>query len=298
MGLACLVIVENPPRRSAIVPPLGVVLVVAPVAAYVDLSPTLAVVLAAALGGGYLALARLSDGRAWWSLPVVAFAAALGVSAATAESARPALIATGTIVGIVLASAWGPLPWSSRVVGRFASRLTGMQWPTLLLATIGSTVLAVTAVVGPTEHRRAFASSSVALVALGVLATTLAVRLWRFAPHRRAFDLVVLTATSVVALLLQLPLTENGVPTAVIAVTLCATAVAFVAVPFALLNAHGQSVGAGTRGMPRWPPGKQSNPELPPHERQSTTSLGAAADRRLPPNGDQRRDDGCGPGQT
>ncbi len=208
------------------------------------------------------------------------------------------LIAGGITVAVVLAAAWGPLPWSSRVAGRLGARLTGSHWLTLFLATIAPIVLTVTAVGARDEHRRVLVSSSVMLVALGVFVSTLAVRMWRFAPRQRAFDVVVLTATTLVAWVLLLPLTENGIPVAVGAAAVCAAAVALVAVPFARLNARVSSVPPAVHHMPRWHPGIESNAEFLPHEPKSTTSLGAAADRRLSPDGDQRRDDGCGPGQA
>ncbi len=125
LGLGCLVIAEDPPRRAAVLPPLAMVLVVLPVAAYVRLSAMGAVAVASALGIAYLAAAAVADRTSWWSLPLVGFAASVGVASSGGGTARLASSASAVALGVVLATPWGPMPWSSRVLGRIGAMRGG-----------------------------------------------------------------------------------------------------------------------------------------------------------------------------
>jgi hypothetical protein len=238
VGLGLLVLVENPPRRSAPLPPFAAVLIAAPVAMLGTGSSAEAVIVASAAGAVYLAAARVCDRRSWWSLPLVPLVATLG-AATTEPSVVSALsLVTGAFTGTLLAAAWGPLPWSSRVVGRFAaSHCAFTRRPTLVLVTAGPPTAVVVAIVGDGTVRTTAALGAVALVELGAFAAALAVRMWRFAPRRRIVDLAVLTIAAIAAVV-WLPFAERGQPLAVGAAIGCSVAIAFVAVPLSRLNAR------------------------------------------------------------
>jgi hypothetical protein len=232
LGLAMLVLVENPPRRATPLPPLAVVLVVIPVAV-LSTSPPEAGLVAGATGAAYLCLAARFERRWRWSLPLVVFVAALG---SIAKPGSVALVSTGVVVGVILAAAWGPLPWSSRVAGRLAAAYGGVRVPTLVLVVVGVPAVSAVAVLTHGTIRTAAAAGAEALVEFGVFSVALGVRLWRFAPRRRTTDLVVLTMTGIVALVLSLPSAYDAGALVVLGAVACSAAIAYVAWPLSRLR--------------------------------------------------------------
>jgi hypothetical protein len=225
LALLCFVLIDNPPRRGVLFPPLGVVLVVVPVAACVG-SPSTGFLTAIALGVPYLALVSITERRAWWSLPLVAGAAA---TAAAIESGAVVVIAA-----VVLAGAWGPLPWDSRYLGRFAGRrLEPTRWPLLLVVVVGANALTIGAVRSDGTMRTTLALLAIGVLELGVVASALAVRLWRFAPARRARDLIVLAVAAIAVVAVVLPCAQQGSVSAIVASLAISVAVACVAAPLA-----------------------------------------------------------------
>jgi hypothetical protein len=134
------------------------------------------------------------------------------------------------LAGVVLAAAWGPLPWRSRYVGRFAARsLASTRGPALVLAVVGANALTVAAVA---DESTSLALLAVAALELGVFAAALAVRLWRFAPRRRMLDLTVLAAAAIGAIAVVLPCAEQGNIAAIPATLAISVGVTCVAAPF------------------------------------------------------------------
>jgi hypothetical protein len=185
-----------------------------------------AVLLAAGLAGvAYVWVAARAEQRAWWALPLVAFAAAV----AAGTTFMPSL-AAGVVVGVVAAAAWGPLPWSSRYVGPFASSwCSATRRPVLVLTTFGPSALVIVSVCVHGTVRASAAAGAVAVAELGVFAAALAVRLWRFAPRRRTFDVAALAIAAFAAVV---PLVDDDVPVAIGALLVCSAVTAFVALPF------------------------------------------------------------------
>jgi hypothetical protein len=221
LGLACLLLIENPPRRAVLLPPLGVVVVVVPVAANVG-APGTGFLVATAAGVAYLAIVAITDRRSWWSVALVLYAAAIGAAGAGGEVV--------VVAGIALAAAWGPLPWRSRYVGAFAARrLASTRAPTAVLVVVGANALAIAAIV---DESTALALLAVAALELGVFAVALAVRLWRFAPRRRILDLTFLAVAAIGAVAV-VPWAQQGNVAAVPATLAITIVLACVAAPLA-----------------------------------------------------------------
>ena len=221
-ALVGLVLLENPPTRAVPAPPLAAILVVVPVAAFFDGSPVVSITAAFAIGAGYLAIATHWQRRAWWSLPVIAYTAALSVSVDIA------MFCGGMAFGLVLCAMWGPMPWTSRYVGPTAARWEQFpRRPVLVVLAIAATALVL---VAPAVE------IAVAVVELEVAAAAFAVRLWRFAPRKRAYDIGALIAVATTAVVAVLPLTDAGESVVAVLVGLLSVIVVYVAWPLAVVN--------------------------------------------------------------
>jgi hypothetical protein len=244
-AVACLVRAEcrpGRPRRTALV---LIVLVVASIAAFptalpiaVDV-PVEAVLLAATVGALMLlpGVVPLRTSSAWL-LPFVAVAACAGRTWGMSGRWGPVVFSVLMLVDVATAAAFGPLPWASRLVG---ARVATMRVPLraiLVGAGAVATVAAGLVTVTSGDTRLALALATTAIVEAAAAAAACAVRLWRFAPRRRATDLAVLAAVLVIALVALLPLAVDGKPLAVAMTVACTTAATAIVWPLARRRAQ------------------------------------------------------------
>jgi hypothetical protein len=184
---------------------LGAGAAIACVAVYhaLDHAPGERAVLAAAVAGVAFQVAVIMVGsrprlpalaRAAWSLPLVAVASALAVAWA-ALGARSGAVLFAIALGAALAAVvgWGAPPWTSRLLVHAVGGARGRR----CLLAVTAAVACAAAIVAPTTtgagaSRTVMVMLGLAVAEAAVAMAALAVRQWRFAPRRRAFDATLL----------------------------------------------------------------------------------------------------------
>ena len=229
-ALVCLVVAERRPRAAPRASPLVAVLGVVVVAACTDAAPFRSVVVSVAVGMAVLIVMVHPTSRATWSLPVVATSACVGVGAELTGPAAPVVFVAGMTVALLLAGTWGPVPWPSRLIGPMTAGCRSSHRGVILL-TLGVLTLGLTigAVVVTGVSRVGCALAAATLFETQVMMVALGVRLWRFAPRRRAVDAVLLALATTTALLVALPLALAGEMLAIAVTTVCTAIVVLLA---------------------------------------------------------------------
>jgi hypothetical protein len=233
LAVACFVGAEC---RVAVwpVPPV-VGLVVVPAAMLMIPGPaTVVVVLAVPVGAALLMLATSPRASVLWSLPFLAGAACAAGAWATVGRVGALGFCLGVPLGIGIAGAWGPAPWTSRVlVPRVSPRFHAHRRTALLIAASGAVAAAWCAVGAAGAARTGWALTSAALSETVVAMAALAVRFWRFAPRRRTVDVLVLAATALVTATVYVALASDGASGSVPLAMAVVAAASFVAWPLA-----------------------------------------------------------------
>jgi hypothetical protein len=233
LAVACFVGAEC---RVAVwpVPPV-VGLVVVPAAMFVVPGPaTVVVVLAVPVGVALLMLATGPRASVLWSLPFLAGAACAAGAWAAVGRVGALGFCLGVPLGIGIAGAWGPAPWTSRVlVLRVSPRFHAHRRTALLIAASGAVAAAWCAVGAAGAARTGWALTSAALSETVVAMAALAVRFWRFAPRRRTVDVLVLAATALMTATMYVALALDGASGSVPLAMAVVAAASFVAWPLA-----------------------------------------------------------------
>jgi hypothetical protein len=216
------------------VPPVGG-LVVVPTAMLVIPGPaTVVVVLAVPVGAALLMLATSPRASVLWSLPFLAGAACAAGAWATVGRVGALGFCLGVPLGIGIAGAWGPTPWTSRVlVPRVSPWFDAHRRRALVVAAAGAVGAAWSAVAAAGATRTGLALTSAALSETVVAMGALAVRFWRFAPRRRTVDALVLATTALLTASAYLALALHGAIGSVPLAMALVAAAAFVAWPLA-----------------------------------------------------------------
>ncbi len=231
LAVACFVGAECRVTVWPLPPPAG--LVVLP-AAVLIVPGTPAVVVAAALAGtGFLLLAS-SPRATVWSLPLLACAASAAGVWATIGRVGALGFCAGVGAAVAIAGAWGPVPWTSRVlVPRLSRRILAHRRTALLVGALGAVGASWCAIRAGGDARTGWALAGVALLEAVEAMAALAVRLWRFAPRRRTVDVLVLTTSALLSATAYLGLALEGATLSVPLAAVLAAAVSFVAWPLA-----------------------------------------------------------------
>lgn len=141
--------------------------------------------------------------EALWSLPLTLAAATVATVVGSTALAPGLLLVVGVSSVVAAASAWGSLPWASRVFSPWAAR-RARWWPLALV--VGTSVLALLSsawclVTGATLAKHVAVAASAATLACA----TAGVRQWRFAPAARRRDATVLALGGFVVAALLVP---------------------------------------------------------------------------------------------
>jgi hypothetical protein len=166
--------------------------------------------------------------RAGWALPSVALTACLAGAWPAYDPAGPIILAAGFAIAALLAAVWGPLPWPSRILGPFVVRHHVTCGRGLLLVLGAVAVALATVTTWSTPHIGAALATTAVLEAL-VMCAAGGIRLWRFAPRRRAAEVGVLALVGLGGLLLLLPAALDGAWSAIAYATVGALTVSAVA---------------------------------------------------------------------
>ncbi len=236
LGLLAVVCFVGAECRVAVWPvPPAAGLVVVPAAMLVIPGPaTVVVVLAVPVAAGLLMLATSPRTSVLWSLPFLAGAACAAGVWATVGRVGALGFCVGVPLGIAIAGAWGPAPWTSRVlIPRVSPRFHTHRRAALLLAALGAVGAAGFAVGAAGNTRTGWALTSAALLETVVAMAALAVRFWRFAPRRRTVDVLVLATSAFLSATVYLALALDGAIGSVPLAMLLVAAASFVAWPLA-----------------------------------------------------------------
>ena len=190
VGAECRVAVwPVPPAAGLVVVPAAMLVIPGPA--------TVVVVLAVPVAAGLLMLATSPRTSVLWSLPFLAGTACAAGVWATVGRVGALGFCVGVPLGIAIAGAWGPAPWTSRVlIPRVSPRFHTHRRAALLLAALGAVGAAGFAVGAAGSARTGWALTSAALLETVVAMAALAVRFWRFAPRRRTVDVLVLATSA------------------------------------------------------------------------------------------------------
>jgi len=225
-AVLCFSLAESPPTRTAILPPLVVAAVVAPIGAFSTLPPASAILFATLAGLLYLFASSRQQQRSWWAFPIVGLTTCLGRVWAMTGAAGALLLLLALAGAIILADTWGPPPWSSRLI----ARLPRTHHPALLIVLAATLCVAsIGTVAMPDGSGAGLALAAATLLEAEVLVVAFAVRAWRFSPRRLARDLATLVLAAAAALV---SLAIAGVIAAAI-VMACSCAASVVALPLA-----------------------------------------------------------------
>ena len=236
LGLLAVVCFVGAECRVAVWPvPPAAGLVVVPAAMLVIPGPaTVVVVLAVPVAAGLLMLATSPRTSVLWSLPFLAGAACAAGVWATVGRVGALGFCVGVPLGIAIAGAWGPAPWTSRVlIPRVSPRFHAHRRAALLLAALGAVGAAGFAVGAAGSARTGWALTSAALLETVVAMAALAVRFWRFAPRRRTVDVLVLATSAFLSATVYLALALDGAIGSVPLAMVLVAAASFVAWPLA-----------------------------------------------------------------
>jgi len=234
LAVACFVGAECRVAVRPVPPPLALV-VVAAVVIVVPGTPAVGVVVGAALvGTGFVLLAAAPRATALWSLPFLACAACAAGGWATVGRVGAVGFCAGIGAGIAIAGAWGPVPWTSRVlVPRLSPRFLRHRRAALVVGALGAVGAAWSAAGATGDTRTGWALTAAALLEAVLAMAALAVRLWRFSPRRRMVDVVVLAASALLSSTVYLALALRGASGSVPLAVVLAAAASFVAWPLA-----------------------------------------------------------------
>ena len=227
VGAECRVTVwPVPPAAGLVMVPAAMLVIPGPA--------TVVVVLAVPVAAGLLMLATSPRTSVLWSLPFLAGAACAAGVWATVGRVGALGFCVGVPLGIAIAGAWGPAPWTSRVlIPRVSPRFHTHRRAALLLAALGAVGAAGFAVGATGNARTGWALTSAALLETVVAMAALAVRFWRFAPRRRTVDVLVLATSAFLSATVYLALALDGTTGSVPLAMVLVAAASFVAWPLA-----------------------------------------------------------------
>jgi hypothetical protein len=173
-------------------------------------------------------------------LPFLACAACAAGGWATVGRVGALGFCAGIGAGIAIAGAWGPVPWTSRVlVPRLSPRFLRHRRAALVIGALGAVGAAWSAVGAAGDARTGWALTAAALLEAVLAMAALAVRLWRFSPRRRMVDVLVLAASALLSSTVYLALALRGASGSVPLAVVLAAAASFVAWPLAPDRAGG-----------------------------------------------------------